>query len=126
MTNEKTFYEIIKAGQQKKILISVIKNFKGPVFPMKKLLWIFSAFYIAACTKTIPAVKVAEESMVQGCEIVATISETTDPGRPLDNYRPAEHEDRVLERAANLGATHIVWVYDYRMGSAAVAYRCDH
>lgn len=107
-------------------MISVIKNFKVAIFPMKKLLWIISALCIAACTKTIPAVKVAEEPMVQGCEIVATISETTDPGRPLDNYRPSEHQDRVLERAANLGATHIVWVYDYRMGSAAVAYRCDH
>jgi len=107
------------------MLVSVIKNFKGPIYPMKKLLWIISVLFIAACTKTIPAVKVAEESMVQGCEIVATISETTDPGRPLDNYRPAEHQDRVLERAGNLGATHIVWVYDYRVGSAAVAYRCD-
>jgi hypothetical protein len=108
------------------MLVSVIKNFKDPIFQMKKMLWIISVLFIAACTKTIPAVKVAEESMVQGCEIVATISETTDPGRPLDNYRPAEHQDRVLERAGNLGATHIVWVYDYRVGSAAVAYRCDH
>jgi len=63
------------------MLVSVIKNFKDPIFQMKKMLWIISVLFIAACTKTIPAVKVAEESMVQGCEIV---------------------------------------------GSAAVAYRCDH
>ena len=63
--------------------------------------------------------------MVQDCEYVATISETADPGRILDNYRPTEHQDEALQRAANLGATHIVWVYDYRIGSAGMAYRCQ-
>ena len=92
---------------------------------MKKLLWLISAIFITACVKTLPAVKVAEEAMVQDCELVATISETTDPGRILDNYRPTEHQDVILQRAANLGATHIVWVYDYRIGSSASAYRCN-
>ncbi|GAG00998.1 unnamed protein product [marine sediment metagenome] len=92
---------------------------------MKKLLWLISALFIAACTQTLPAVKVAEEEMVQDCEYVATISETADPGRILDNYRPTEHQDEALQRAANLGATHIVWVYDYRIGSAGMAYRCQ-
>ena len=91
---------------------------------MKKLLWLISVLFIAACMQTLPAVKVAEESMVQGCERIAMLSETTDPGRVLDNYRPAEHQDGVLQRAANLGATHIVWVYNYRIGSSANAYRC--
>jgi hypothetical protein len=93
---------------------------------IKKLIWMISVVFIAACTKTIPAVKIAEEPMVQGCTYLATLSETTDPGRRLDNYRHPEHQDKILERAANLGATHIVWIYDYRMGSSAVAYRCDH
>ena len=92
---------------------------------MKKLLWLISALFFAACTQTLPAVKVAEEEMVQDCQYVATISETTDPGRILDNYRPTEHQDETLQRAANLGATHIVWVYDYRIGSAGIAYRCE-
>ena len=92
---------------------------------MKKLLWLIGVICITACVKTLPAVKVAEEPMVQNCEFVATISETTDPGRILDNYRPTEHQDEVLQRAANLGATHIVWAYDYRIGSSATAYRCD-
>ena len=70
--------------------------------------------------------KIAEESMVQDCAYVATLSETADPGRYLDNYQPSEHQAEVLERAANLGATHVVWVYDFRIGSAAVAYLCDH
>jgi hypothetical protein len=91
---------------------------------MKKVLWLISILFVSACAKTIPAVKVAEESMVQDCEYVATISEITDSGRILYNYRPPENQDKVLSRAANLGATHIVWIYDYRIGSAAVAYRC--
>ncbi len=91
---------------------------------MKKWLWVIGLLFIAACTKTIPAVKVAEESMVQECMHIATLSGVTDPGRPLANYRPSEHQDEILERAANLGATHIVWLYDYRLGSAADAYRC--
>ena len=92
---------------------------------MKKLIWLISALFMAACMQTLPAVKVAEESMVQNCESIATLSETTDPGRVLDNYRPAEHQDKILQRAANLGATHIVWIYDYRVGSAGVDYRCE-
>ena len=93
---------------------------------IKQLVWLISIVFFLGCTKTIPAVKIAEEPMVQDCAYVATLSETADPGRYLDNYRPSEHQAEVLERAANLGATHVVWVYDFRIGSAAVAYRCDH
>ena len=93
---------------------------------MKKLLLLIAALFMAACMQTLPAVKVAEESMVQDCERIATLSETTDPGRVLDSYRPSEHQDLILQRAANLGATHIVWLYDYRIGSAGVAYRCEN
>ena len=92
---------------------------------MKKLLLLIIVLLMAACMQTLPAVKVAEESMVQDCERIATLSENTDPGRVLENYRPPDHQDEILRRAANLGATHIVWVYDYRIGSAGVAYRCD-
>ncbi len=92
---------------------------------MKKTFWLIIAVYLTACIQTLPAVKVAEKQMVEDCEFVATISETTDPGRILDNYRPTDHQDEVLQRAANLGATHIVWVYNYRIGSSANAYRCS-
>ena len=88
---------------------------------MRKLLWPLGAILMTACIQTLPAVKVAEQPMVQNCEFVATISETTDPGRILHNYRPTEHQDEVLQRAANLGATHIVWVYNFRIGSSANA-----
>ena len=104
----------------------LFENFKATAAMIKKLICIISIIFLAACAKTIPAVKIAEEPMVQDCAYLATLSEMTDPGRRLDNYRPPEHQDEILERAANLGATHIVWVYDFRIGSAAVAYRCDH
>ena len=104
----------------------LFENFKATAAMIKKLIWIISIIFLAACAKTIPAVKIAEEPMVQDCAYLATLSEMTDPGRRLDNYRSPENQDEVLERAANLGATHIVWVYDFRIGSAAEAYRCDH
>ena len=93
---------------------------------MKKGIWLIGVLFIVACAKTIPAVKVAEKPMVQGCAHIATLAENTDPGRILDNYRPTEHQDVILKRASNLGATHVVWLYEYRVGSAADAYRCDH
>ena len=67
-----------------------IENPKTSTAFMKMLMWLISIVFFLGCTKTIPAVKIAEE------------------------------------RAANLGATHVVWVYDYQIGSAAVAYRCFH
>jgi hypothetical protein len=33
---------------------------------IKKLIWIISIIFLAGCAKTIPAVKIAEELMVQG------------------------------------------------------------
>ena len=92
---------------------------------MQKLIWIIPAILMTACIKTIPAVKVAEESMVQNCEYVATLSEAADSGKLFYNYPTRESQDKILERAANLRATHVVWIYDYQMGSAAMAYRCD-
>jgi len=100
----------------------LFKNFKASAVAIKKPIWIISIIFLAACTKTIPAVKIAEEPMVRDCAYLATLSEMTDPGRRLYNYRPPEHQDEILERAANLGATHIVWVYDFQIGSAAEAY----
>ena len=92
---------------------------------MQKLTIILLATFMLGCMKTLPAVKVAEESMVQDCEYVATLTETSDPGNLFNYYHPQETEDKILVRAANLRATHIVWVYEYPMGSAAVAYRCN-
>lgn len=92
---------------------------------MQKSIWVLLAILMVACMKTIPEVKIAEESMVQNCEYIETLSETLDPGVLFSTYQSQAARNKILKRAANLRATHIVWVYDNRMGSAAVAYRCD-
>lgn len=109
-----------------KIRLISYANFKTRAVILKRIVWIISMMLFVACSKNIPAVKIAEEPMVKDCTYVATLSAMTDPGRALDNYRATDHQDRVLERAANLGATHVVWVYDVRIGSAAIAYRCGN
>ena len=114
-----------KSKKRKAILIFLVYMDRNHLVFMQKLILIIMAVFLAACTKTLPAVKVAEESMVQECEYVATLSETTDSGNFFYNYLSQASQDKILMRAANLRATHIVWVYDYRMGSAAIAYRCD-
>ena len=93
---------------------------------MKNGFWVIGILCLIACVKTIPAVKIAEEPMVQGCEHIATLSETTDPGRILYNWRSSKHQNVIIQRAENLGATHVVWLHDYQLGSAADAYRCDN
>ena len=65
--------------------------------------------------------------MVLKCSYLDTISEVSDPGKmvfPLKYYNPYDGELKVLERANNMGASHIVWMYNYPFGSSASAYRC--
>jgi hypothetical protein len=89
------------------------------------LIIIFSLF---ACTKNrFPNLVVAEAGMVKECEYLDTISETSDPGKFVTDYHLAEYYDgelKVLQRADNMEATHIVWLYNHPIGSAASAYRC--
>ena len=71
---------------------------------------------------------IAERGMVETCAYLDTISETSDPGKPVTNYKYYKYYDgemKVLERADNLGATHLVWQYNYPIGSSGAAYRCD-
>ncbi len=66
--------------------------------------------------------------MVRDCSYLDTISEFTDPGKmviPAKYSYPYDGELKVLERANNMGASHIVWMYNYPFGSSASAYRCD-
>jgi hypothetical protein len=49
-------------------------------------------------------------------------------GKPVTNYKYYKYYDgelKVLERADNMGATHLVWQYNYPIGSSGAAYRCD-
>ena len=66
-----------------------------------------------------------DEKLVWDCDYLDTISELSDPGRLLPRYLENDAELKVLQRADRLGATHIVWLYNYRIGSAASVYCCD-
>jgi len=75
----------------------------------------------------VPNLFVAEENMVQDCQYLGTISETSDPGKFITSYQFVKYYDgelKVLQRANNMEATHIVWAYNHPVGSSASAYRC--
>ena len=84
--------------------------------------------FLSACTKNrFPNIVSAEEGMVSKCSYLDTISEVSDPGKmvfPAKYSIPYDGELKVLERATNMGASHIVWMYNYPIGSSASAYRC--
>jgi len=84
--------------------------------------------FLSACTKNrFPNIVSAEEGMVRKCSYLDTISEVSDPGKmvfPAKYSIPYDGELKVLERATNMGASHIVWMYNYPIGSSASAYRC--
>ena len=92
--------------------------------------WIILLGFIllSGCTNSrFPNLFVAEEKMVRDCEYLDTISESSDPGKFVTNYQLVEYYDgelKVLERANNMAATHIVWMYNHPIGSSASAYRC--
>ncbi len=93
----------------------------------KWMVFIFIPFFVACAQNRVPNLVIAEEGMVGTCEYLDTISETSDPGKPITNYKHYKYYDgelKVLERADNIGATHLVWLYNYPIGSSASAYRC--
>ena len=84
---------------------------------------------LGACTQNrFPNLVVAEEGMVTNCTYLGTISETSDPGKPLTSYKYYKYYDgemKVLERADYMGGTHLVWLYNYHIGSSGAVYRCN-
>ena len=92
------------------------------------ILGIIIAINISACTQNrFPNLVVAEAGMVRDCQYIDTISETSDPGKFVTDYHLTRYYDgelKVLERANNMEATHVVWLYNHPIGSAASAYRC--
>jgi hypothetical protein len=69
-----------------------------------------------------------EAPQVTGYHYIGPITETADPGRIdagiLKHYFDTTGiRQRIRQRAASQGATHIVWLYDYPTSAAALAYR---
>ena len=84
--------------------------------------------FLSACTKNrFPNIVSAEEGMVRNCSYLDTISEVSDPGKmvfPAKYSNPYDGELKVLERVSNMGASHMVWLYNYPIGSSASAFHC--
>ena len=82
------------------------------------------------CTQNrTPNIATAEEGMISKCSYLDTISEVSDPGKMafFSTYiNPYDGELKVLERASAMGGSHIVWMYNYPIGSSASVYRCNH
>jgi len=84
--------------------------------------------FLSACTENrFSNIVSAEEGMVRNCSYLDSISEVSDPGKmvfPAKYRNSYDGELKVLERATNMGASHIVWMYNYPIGSSASTYRC--
>ena len=94
----------------------------------KWIIFLAIPFFVACTTNRFQNLVVAEEGMVQNCSYLDTISEMSDPGKPIINYKYYKYYDgelKVLERADNMGATHLVWLHNSAICSSGSAYRCD-
>lgn len=73
---------------------------------------------------------VETDTLLMGeCECIGTFAETSNPGREdgglIKHYADTTGvKQRVMQRAAKAGATHLVWMHTYSVAAAAQAYRC--
>lgn len=70
-----------------------------------------------------------DAAMMNHCTCVGTFAETANPGREdggfIKHYADTTGvKRRVLERAVQAGATHVVWMHAYSMSAAAQGYHC--
>jgi hypothetical protein len=95
---------------------------------LTKFMVLFLFISLSACTKNrFSNIVSAEEGMVRNCSYIDTISEVSDPGKmifPAKYSNPYDGELKVLERVSNMGASHIVWMYNYPIGSSASVFHC--
>ena len=96
---------------------------------IKKIFALIALCSVWACTTPdFPPLIVVEESYVQNCTYIDTISEISDPGNiviPFENKEYYDGQQKVLKRTNGLRATHIVWLYNLPTGSAASVYQCN-
>jgi hypothetical protein len=65
-----------------------------------------------------------EDSAVSDCELLGALAEDIDPGCLSMTAERVRCELEVRDRARQMGATHIVWIYRLSTGVAAKAFRC--
>ena len=62
---------------------------------------------------------------VDQCRYLGAVSGTADPRFFPEIYAVAKCKERARLHAAEIGATHIVWLYSHPSTAAALAYNCD-
>ena len=85
-------------------------------------------FSLAGCAHQYGLVE-TDATLMAACDCIGTFAETSNPGREdgglIKHYVDTTGvKQRVMKRAAQAGATHIVWMHTYSIAAAAQAYRC--
>jgi len=117
-----------QSGIAENIIAKWAKQRSPSTGAMKKIALIITLFLLAACTAAsqYSHIEPTEARMVQDCKYLETYAENADPGRLLPRYHFSDAEQTLLHRADRIGATHIVWIYNFqRLGSAAEVYQCE-
>jgi tRNA G18 (ribose-2'-O)-methylase SpoU len=65
-----------------------------------------------------------DERMVQNCINLGSVSRSADMTKFLGIHLTKRNIQLVKRQAAQLGATHIIWLYQYKNSAAALAYSC--
>lgn len=78
----------------------------------------------AVHTMAYPGLREVQPQVVDHCERMGSISEMTDTSHIFPIVAVQQMQDRIRAKAAELGATHIVWEYRTDEAAAATAYRC--
>ncbi len=65
-----------------------------------------------------------QPQLVAGCEMLGLVVETADADQIFPYLARVQMVKRVKARAAELGATHIVWSHQTNESAAAKAFRC--
>ena len=65
-----------------------------------------------------------DERMVQTCRNLGSVSRSADMSKLFGYHLTRRNIQAVKRQAAQLGATHIVWLYRYKNSAAAQAYSC--
>ncbi len=90
------------------------------------LVWVLAWTALAGCVPFESyRVKETEERLVADCTFIDQITAFSDMG-PFQIH-PILMDDargKILRRAENMNATHLVWLGDYYFGGAAMAYYC--
>jgi hypothetical protein len=73
----------------------------------------------------LPDIIETEHQNVSSCRRLGAVSELIDPGKVFLFLEIRRTKKRVIQRAVDLGATHIVWEYQNRQAMAATAYTCS-